>query len=84
MRPYIYTTNSLERFHKEIKRRSKVIGFFNDKKALEKVVFLVILEMNESYNRRKTKHWGYFLSVLRKKRKEKYSRLQEEKNLTQN
>ena len=84
MRSHIYTTNPLERFHKELKRRSKVIEFFNDKKGLEKIVFLVILEMNESYSRRKMKHWRYFMSVLCNKLKEKYGRLQEDKNLTQN
>ncbi|BAI79792.1 transposase, IS654 family [Deferribacter desulfuricans SSM1] len=84
MRPYIYTTNPLERFHKEVKRRTKVIEVFNDKKALEKVLFLVILEMNGSYKSRKMKHWDYFLAVLRNKRAEKYGRLQEDKNLTQN
>ncbi|MGA1861929.1 transposase [Deferribacter thermophilus] len=80
--PYIYTTNPLERFHKEVKRRTKVIKVFNNKKALEKVLFLVILEMNDSYKSRKMKHWDYFLAVLRNKRAEKYSRLQEDKNLT--
>jgi putative transposase len=84
MRPHIYTTNPLERFHKEVKRRSKVIEFFNDKKALEKIVFLVILEMNESYSCRRMKHWDHFITVLRNKRKEKYGKLQEYKNLTQN
>ncbi|MGA1846949.1 transposase [Deferribacter abyssi] len=77
----LYTT---ERFHKEVKRRSKVIEVFNDKKALEKIVFLVILEMNDSYRTRKMKHWNYFLAVLKNKRVEKYGRLQEDKNLTQN
>jgi len=84
MRPYIYTTNPLERFHKELKRCTKVIEFFYNKKALEKIVFLVILEMNESYSARRKKYWEYFLSVPSSKRKEKYGRLQEDKNLTQN
>jgi len=61
-----------------------VIEFFNDKKALEKIVFLVILEMNESYSCRRMKHWDHFIRVLRNKRKEKYGKLQEDKNLTQN
>ncbi len=74
LRQYIYTTNPLERFNKEIKRRSKVIEVFNDRKALEKIVFLVILEMHESYKRRKLKHWDRIIVVLRKKRKEEEKR----------
>ena len=67
-----------------LQARFKVIEFFNDKKALEKIVFLVILEMNESYSCRRMKHWDHFITVLRNKRKEKYGKLQEDKNLTQN
>ena len=81
---YIYTTNPLERFNKEIKRRSKVIEVFKERKALEKIVFFVILEMNESYERRKLKYWDRIIEALIKKKEEKYSRLQEVKNFTQN
>ena len=53
MKSLIYTTNPLERFHKELKRRTKVIEVFNERNALEKIVFLVILESNESSREKK-------------------------------
>jgi len=49
VRAYIYTTNTLERFIKEVKRRSKVIEVFPDAQATSKVLYLVSLEMNERY-----------------------------------
>ena len=83
LQQYIYTTNPLERFNKEIKRRSKVIEVFNNKQALEKIVFLVILDMNDSYKRRKLKYWDRIIEELKKKKEKKY-RLQEVNNFTQN
>ena len=43
------TFNALERFIKEVKRRSKVIEVFPDAQATSKVLYLVSLEMNERY-----------------------------------
>ena len=40
LRPYISTTNTLERFIKEVKRRSKVIEVFPDVQAAEKILYL--------------------------------------------
>jgi len=52
IRKTIYTTNPLERFMKEVKRRTKVIEVFPDSEACGKVVYLVAQEMNEKYGRR--------------------------------
>ncbi len=52
IRKTIYTTNPLERFIKEVKRRTKVIEVFSDPEACSKVVYLVAQEMNEKYGKR--------------------------------
>ncbi len=49
IRKTIYTINPLERFIKEVKRRTKVIEVFPDPEACSKVVYLVAQEMNEKY-----------------------------------
>jgi putative transposase len=51
IRPHIYTTNLLERLMKEIKRRVKVIEVFCSEEAAEKVLYLVLSELNERYKR---------------------------------
>ncbi|BAT71785.1 transposase IS654 family [Thermosulfidibacter takaii ABI70S6] len=51
IRPHIYTTNLLERLMKEIKRRVKVIEVFCSEEAAEKILFLVLSELNERYKR---------------------------------
>lgn len=52
LHPFIYTTNALERFIKEIKRRAKVIEASPHPLSAEKIVFLVTVEMNERYRNR--------------------------------
>jgi len=42
LRRYIYTTNALERFIKDVKRQALVIEVFPTELSLEKVVYLVI------------------------------------------
>ena len=51
IRPYIYTTNMLERLMKEIKRRVKVIEVFSTPESAYKVIYLVLAEMNERYGK---------------------------------
>ena len=45
----------VERFIKEVKRRSKVVEVFPKPVSAEKVVYLVAIEMDESYRKRKVK-----------------------------
>lgn len=44
---YLYTTNQLERLAKEVKRRTTVVEVFCGKEALEKLVYLVLSNLNE-------------------------------------
>ncbi len=44
IRAYLYTTNQLERLIKELKRRTKVVEVFCGPKALEKLVYLVLVQ----------------------------------------
>lgn len=53
LRPYIYTTNQLERINKEIKRRCKVIEVFSSEESLLTVLYLVLKTENEKLSRRK-------------------------------
>ncbi|MEM1684372.1 MAG: transposase, partial [Nanopusillaceae archaeon] len=47
IRRYLYTTNQLERLAKEIKRRTKVVEVFCGEEALEKLLYLVLSNLNE-------------------------------------
>jgi len=53
IRAYLYTTNQLERLMKEVKRRTKVVEVFCGPEALEKLVYLVLVERNERFFRRR-------------------------------
>lgn len=55
IRPYLYTTNQLERLMKELKRRTKVVEVFCGPEALEKLVYLVLVQENERLSRRRLK-----------------------------
>ncbi len=68
----IYTTNVLERFFKEVKRRSKVIEVFPGQVSGEKVLYLVIKEMNERYKERRIKNFEEIIENLRALRGERY------------
>ncbi len=72
LRPYIYTTNILERFIKEVKRRTKVIEVFPHAEASEKVLYLVASEMNEKYKRKLVRNWDSIKEKLQSIRMAKY------------
>jgi len=72
LQPFIYTTNALERFAKEVKRRAKVIESFSHPEAEEKVLLIVTEQMNESYRKRILPDWHISRPALEKMRKEKY------------
>lgn len=72
LRAMIYTTNVLERFFKEVKRRSKVIEVFPGQVSAEKVLYLVIKEMNERYKERRIKNFEEIIENLRALRRERY------------
>ena len=72
IRRSIYTTNVLERFIKEVKRRSKVVEVFPKPVSAEKVLYLVAIEMNESYKKRKVKGFDEIKEELVSIRRERY------------
>ena len=47
IRPFLYTTVRLERLIKELKRRTKVVEVFCGPQALEKLVYLMLVQENE-------------------------------------
>jgi len=53
IRQFIYTTNQVERLAKEIKRRIKVIEVFPDEGSVERLLYLILKELNERLNSRK-------------------------------
>jgi transposase-like protein len=72
LRPFIYTTNILEQFIKEVKRRTKVIEVFPHPEAVGKVMYLVASEMNERYKRRLLRNWDRINRKLQSIRMVKY------------
>ncbi len=72
LRPFIYTTNILERFIKEVKRRSKVIEVFPEPEAASKILYLVSCEMNEKYKRKSLKNWHLIMDKLQSIRRSRY------------
>jgi putative transposase len=53
IRPYLYTTNQLERLMKEVKRRTKIVEVFCGPEALGKLLYLVLVQENEKLSRRR-------------------------------
>lgn len=86
LRPSIYTANILERFIKEVKRRTKVIKVFSHPDATRKVLYLVASAMNERYKRRLLKHHDVIGKKLQSIRMAKYGEkvMVDELCLTQN
>jgi len=72
IRPYLYTTHALERFIKEVKRRSKVIEAFPGPDACQKVLYLVAQDMDDRYRRRAVKDFWLVKKKLLSIRKAKY------------
>jgi len=53
IRRYLYTTNQLERLAKEVKRRTKVVEVFCSEEAAEKLLYLVLSELDEAWGARR-------------------------------
>lgn len=52
IRPQIYTTNTIERTIKEVKKRLRPMNSLPSEKAVEKVVYLVSIDYNETWEKR--------------------------------
>ncbi len=61
-----------ERFIKEVKRRVKVIEVFPSEGSVEKIVYLVVEEMNERYRSRRLKNFERIIEELREERRARY------------
>jgi len=53
IRRYLYTTNQLERLAKEVKRRTKVVEVFCSEEAAEKLLYLVLSQLDEAWGARR-------------------------------
>lgn len=53
IRRYLYTTNQLERLAKEVKRRTKVVEVFCGEGAVEKLLYLVLSQIDEAWGARR-------------------------------
>ncbi len=60
VRPYIYTTNQLERINKEIKRRTKSIELFSSEHSLLSVLYLILTFENEKLQRKRLRGFVVF------------------------
>ena len=49
----IYTANSIERLFKELKRRLKAMEVLQGEESADKVVYVILRELNERYMSRK-------------------------------
>ena len=49
----IYSTNSIERLFKELKRRLKAMEVLQGEESADKVVYVILRELNERYMSRK-------------------------------
>jgi len=53
IRQFIYRTNQVERLAKEIKRRIKVLEVFPDAGSVERLLYLILKELNERLSSRR-------------------------------
>ncbi|MEJ5189826.1 MAG: transposase, partial [Breznakiellaceae bacterium] len=62
VRPYIYTTNQLERINKEIRRRTKTIEVFSSEESLISVLYLILKNENEKLQQRRLRGFSSLMS----------------------
>ncbi len=62
VRPYIYTTNQLERINKEIKQRTKTTRAFSSEESLISALYLVLKFENEKLAQRRLRGFNNLVS----------------------
>ncbi len=68
IRPYVYTTNALERVNKEIKRRLKSMEQFQSEASAEKYLYAILQETNEKLQQRRLKNWEYYYTIYQEQK----------------
>jgi putative transposase len=54
---FVYTTNSVERLHKEVKRRIKVMEQFQNVESACAILYMLYSDYNDRYKQRRLNHW---------------------------
>lgn len=65
LRRYIYTTNWVERLHKEIRRRIDAMEQFQNEESAIRILYLLYSEQNKRYKRTGTNAWRELYSRYR-------------------
>ena len=61
IRKIIYTTNSVEGFHRQVRKITKTKGSFSSSQALEKLLYLAIQNILEKWNK-PINNWSLIIS----------------------
>jgi len=64
VRPYVYTTNQLERINKEVKRRTNTIEVFSSEESLLSILYLILKNENERLQQRRLRGFARLGPVL--------------------
>jgi len=59
MRPHIRTTNMIERSFREVRRRTRPIGCFNNRDSCERIIYAVMIYQNAKWERNPLPHFAH-------------------------
>lgn len=62
LRRYVYTTNWVERLHKEIKRRLKTMEQFQNEESAQRILYMLYSQQNEKYKNSGVNGWRMLYS----------------------
>ena len=82
IRAYVYSTNALERVHKEMKRRLKSMEQFPNQTSAEKYLYAILKEINERFQNRRLKNWEYYYNLYQESKKIKTLHRRKQTQLT--
>lgn len=81
LRKYVYTTNWLERSHKEIKRRINAMEQFQNEHSAEKILYGLYSEQNKRHQKTGINSWRELYEAYRKKSREKDNKIYQFENI---